>query len=82
MADSFVFFPKSGKRYRPNSFCIVICGKFVAFEENGHEIPQNTPKNLLSSFLALFGSPNIALTYLAKYQYITKIHSKNLMTSL
>ena len=29
MTDSFVFFLETGKRYRPNSFCIVIYAKFV-----------------------------------------------------
>ena len=56
--------------------------KFSVFDENGHVIPQNTPKTLLSSFLVLFDCSNIAEIYFSKYWYITKIHGENLMTSL
>ena len=56
--------------------------EFSVFDENGHVIPQNTPKTLLSSFLVLLESSNMAAMYFSKYEYITKIHGENLMTSL
>ena len=56
--------------------------EFSVFDENSHVIPQNTPKTLLSSFLVLFDSSDMAAMYFSKDSYITTIHGENLMTSL
>ena len=41
--------------------------KYFVFDEKGHVIPQNTPKTLLSSFLVLLDSSDMAAMYFSKY---------------